>query len=299
MSCLRVMQLAIILVHIAFGGCLGYALEAQQPLSRMDAGIPQSTYADLTRFAKYSSAAYQVLCPRPLGNTRVKEFRNLATSTAGYIARDDQRREIVVAFRGSQQLKDFLVDGALVQVPYESPGVQLNTTDVVMTHAGFLLAYNSVYGTVLDGVGSQLKQHKNYSIVSTGHSLGGALASLGSLSIKSNFPMANVRLYTFGQPRTGNAAYADLVQQVVGSENIYRAVHTYDGVPTMVPEELDYRHHEREFWQFEEPPEPATVIQCEGQEDPTCSDSIPTTGINVAHPFYFGQIMSLDATLCL
>ena len=81
MSSLRVMQLAIILVHIAFGGCLGYALEAQQPLSRMDAGIPQSTYADLTRFAKYSSAAYQVLCPRPLGNTLVEEVSHFLERT--------------------------------------------------------------------------------------------------------------------------------------------------------------------------------------------------------------------------
>ena len=81
MSSLRVMQLATILVHIAFGVCLGYALEAQEPLFRMGAGIPQSTYADLTRFAKYSSAAYQALCPRPLGNTLVEEVSHFLERT--------------------------------------------------------------------------------------------------------------------------------------------------------------------------------------------------------------------------
>lgn len=33
----------------------------------------------------------------------------------------------------------------------------------------------------------------------------------------------------------------------------------------------------------------ANVVKCTGQEDPTCSDSIPSTGINDAHLRYFGQ----------
>ena len=37
--------------------------------------------------------------------------------------------------------------------------------------------------------------------------------------------------------------------------------------------------------------DPANVKQCVGQEDPTCSDSIPSTGINPAHLTYFGQRM--------
>lgn len=32
-----------------------------------------------------------------------------------------------------------------------------------------------------------------------GHSLGGAVASIGGLSLKSNFPNATVKVYTFGQ----------------------------------------------------------------------------------------------------
>ena len=59
----------------------------------------------------------------------------------------------------------------------------------------------------------------------------------------------------------------------------------------------------------------ANVRQCSGEEDPTCSDSIPSTGINLAHITYFGQSMlflastdeptdfsaidmALDPTLC-
>jgi len=129
--------------------------------------------------------------------------------------------------------------------------------------------------------------------------LGGALASIAALSVKSNFPSAPVRLFTYGQPRTGDAAYADLLETTVGRDDIFRAVHTWDGVPTMVPESLGYHHHACEYWQFEEPPNSSTVRRCEGQEDPECSHSIPSTGINLAHGVYFGQVMTLDATLCL
>ena len=35
--------------------------------------------------------------------------------------------------------------------------------------------------------------------------------------------------------------------------------------------------------------DPANVVKCVGQEDPDCSDSIPSIGINDAHLRYFGQ----------
>lgn len=78
---------------------------------------------------------------------------------------------------------------------------------------------------------------------SVGHSLGGALASIAALSVQSNIPSAVVRLFTYGaltwayskcqesdpyffmrvgQPRTGNVAYADLVEAIVGLGNIFR-----------------------------------------------------------------------------
>lgn len=46
--------------------------------SRAD-GIAQSTYDNLVRYAKFSSAAYQLVCPRPLGNTLVKSVSPLYT----------------------------------------------------------------------------------------------------------------------------------------------------------------------------------------------------------------------------
>ena len=40
-------------------------------------GIEQQAYNDLVRYTKYSSAAYQKVCLRPLGNTLVAQVRTL------------------------------------------------------------------------------------------------------------------------------------------------------------------------------------------------------------------------------
>jgi len=260
-------------------------------------GIPQSTYDDLVRYTKYSSGAYQLVCPKPMGNTLVESFYHLVTDTQGFIARDDSRKEIVVAFRGSQKPSDLLIDFSLSLVPLQSPG--LSDVEGAYVHIGFLTAYNFVASHVISVVKSQLAAYPDYTIVSTGHSLGGALASIAGLSLKSNLPGAFIKLYTFGQPRTGNGAYADLVEKVLGYSNIFRAVHTFDGVPTMVPRFFGYRHHSIEYWQFAEPAEPANVQCCLGPEDPMCSNSIPTGSINLPHMVYFGQAMTLDPTVCL
>ncbi|KAN0116380.1 alpha/beta-hydrolase [Russula decolorans] len=259
------------------------------------------TYDELERFAKYSSAVYQFLCPRPLGNSLVQSFSNVLTHAHGFVVRDDRRREIVVAFRGSHELANMVTDGNLVLIPLVSRGIEKNNTALV--HAGFLISYNSVRAVVVHVVRDQLLAYPNYTVVISGHSLGGALASIAALSVKSNFPSAAVRLFTYGQPRTGDAAYADLVEDIVGRNNIFRGKFLFlrvpNGVPTMVPETLGYHHHAREYWQFEEPASSSTIRRCEGQEDPKCSHSIPSTGINPAHIVYFGQAMTMDATLCL
>jgi len=259
--------------------------------------VSADTYGELERFAKYASAAYQYLCPRPLGNTLVRSFSNVLTHAHGFVVRDDRRREIVVAFRGSHEFADMVTDGNLVLIPLVSRGIDKNNTALV--HAGFLISYNSVRAVVVHVVRDQLLAYPNYAVVITGHSLGGALASIAALSVKSNISSAAVRLFTYGQPRTGDTAYADLVEAIVGGDNVFRAVHTWDGVPTMIPESLGYHHHAREYWQFEEPANSSTIRRCEGQEDPECSHSILSTGINPAHAVYFGQVMTMDATLCL
>ncbi|GJJ14211.1 hypothetical protein Clacol_008473 [Clathrus columnatus] len=164
-------------------------------------------------------------------------------------------------------------------------------------HAGFLTAYNSIASQVITSVQEQLSgAAAGYSLVTTGHSLGGALSSIAAVSLKFNFPDVPIQMYTYGQPRTGNPAYATLVNDMFGT-NAFRSVHTTDGVPTIIPQILGYRHHAFEYWQNPDPASAGTIKMCDASgEDPTCSDSIPSGGIDLAHLTYFNRLA--DTPFC-
>ncbi|KAG1901972.1 Alpha/Beta hydrolase protein [Suillus fuscotomentosus] len=260
-------------------------------------GIPEEVYNELVRYTKYASGAYQVLCPRPMGNTLVAQFINPITGTQGFIARDDTRKELVVAFRGSREISSAIIDTSLLLSPLRGPGLPENTDAHV--HTGFLYAFRSVGDRVLNVLREQFKEFPQYDVTVSGHSLGGAIASIAAVSIRNSFPDAALRLFTFGQPRTGDQSFAELVETLIGVDNVFRGVHSFDGVPTMIPTRLGYKHHATEYWQFTEPPAPRHVRRCVGAEDPEGSASIPSTGINPAHMVYFEQPIASDPTVCI
>jgi hypothetical protein len=70
-------------------------------------------------------------------------------------------------------------------------------------------------------------------IILTGHSLGGAVATIGGVWASYVWPGADVRVVTFGAPATGNAEWAQAVHSVVG--RVWRVVNKWDIVPTLPP----------------------------------------------------------------
>lgn len=124
--------------------------------------------------------------------------------------------------------------------------------------------------------------------------MGGALASLAAASLHGqNFTLT---VYTYGQPRTGDQAYADYVDKVFpGANTMFRATHSNDGVPQIPPQSDGYRHHSTEYWESDDSDTSATTYQCTGQEPQDCNQSEPGygignggIGINLAHLTYFG-----------
>ena len=63
---------SLVLVFSAINTLL---VAASPVLESRQSGIDQTTYNDLERYTKYSSAVYQWICPKPLGNTLVKQVR--------------------------------------------------------------------------------------------------------------------------------------------------------------------------------------------------------------------------------
>ncbi|KAF9457133.1 alpha/beta-hydrolase, partial [Collybia nuda] len=257
-------------------------------------------YDDLVFYFKYASSAYSALgCARPNGNTLVSTISSLLTDTQGFIVRDDNRKEIVVVFRGSSSATDFLTDASILLTSFTSSGV--NAPFGTLVHSGFLGGWNSVASSVISTVRSQLAANPTYTIITSGHSLGGkytlTLSSIAGVALKQNFPNSNLRLYTYGQPRVGNRAYATFVNNQVGVSNIFRGVHTLDGVPTIIPTYLGYAHHATEFWSTLDPTSAATTRQCNTSgEDLTCSGAIISGGINAPHLSYYNILAS--TTFC-
>jgi len=62
----------------------------------------------------------------------------------------------------------------------------------------------------------QLNLHPGYTVVLTGHSLGGALATMTLFFFKylDQLPGVKMSLVTFGEPRSGNKVYADYLNKL-------------------------------------------------------------------------------------
>lgn len=185
---------------------------------------------------------------------------------------------VVVAFRGTRSTT---ITGWLLNInltPMPIPGCA-----GCRVHSGFFGGWLALRGQVLASL-SALNASKAPAITITGHSLGAALANIAALDLMTNYNYTNLAtLYNFGQPRVGNAAYADVYEAVVtnssgssssgsgsgGSSSsggaahlrgtaatstdgpsvrAYRVVNAGDPVPHLPPRVFGYRHSPMEVW---------------------------------------------------
>lgn len=75
----------------------------------------------------------------------------------------------------------------------------------------------------------------------TGHSLGGALATLAVAKLRQEKKQAVNGLYTFGSPRVGNQKFADKFDDDF-KRYTFRFVNDNDAVPHAPSEDMNFRH---------------------------------------------------------
>jgi triacylglycerol lipase len=149
----------------------------------------------------------------------------------------EYENELVFAIRGSQSLSDFMDDAYCWMTDFQD--VDING---VRVHAGFLRQYISMRSNMISSVFRMMWKKQNKKIVFTGHSLGGALATLCGAAVKNEIPDVHVSVYTFGSPRVGNKLFAKVFDKVDIS---VRCVNGSDIVPTIpyaFPFLSDYTH---------------------------------------------------------
>ncbi|RUS31125.1 Alpha/Beta hydrolase protein [Jimgerdemannia flammicorona] len=243
----------------------------------------------LQNFARLASTAYCSVgnengpfncgsyCDSFPGTTVVKTFKTSVTATIGFVARNDVKKAIYVAFRGSANIQSFIQDAEFLQTNY--PPVS-----GAKVHQGFLESHQEARDIVYNAVVDQMNKYQGYTIYVVGHSLGGALAILQALDFnqRAGYDKSNMVVYTYGEPRVGNPAFSSYADSL--SLKYYRTVNQNDIVSHLPPQSFGYKHHATEYW-IEDIF--GNTVECAVNEDFTCSNSVvPFTSI-AAHLLYW------------
>ncbi|XP_033146602.1 uncharacterized protein LOC103863624 isoform X3 [Brassica rapa] len=177
---------------------------------------------------------------------------NDITDSQVAIWRDARRKRVVIAFRGTEQTKwkDLQTDLMLVPVGLNPERIGGDFKEEVQVHSGFLSAYDSVRIRIISllklaigYIDDVAEREDKWHVYVTGHSLGGALATLLAIELASSQlakrGAITVTMYNFGSPRVGNKKFADVYNQKV--KDSWRVVNHRDIIPT-VPRLMGYCH---------------------------------------------------------
>lgn len=177
---------------------------------------------------------------------RISRLGKLEThfTVASRYFKDLDRKVFLVTFRGSATKADWKINFKTNQVNYggntlaemESLARKLPFSKYPAVHGGFNDYTNNVlHDSVvaedgsLRGVFGYAKENKNAHIVLTGHSMGGAVATLlAARLVDLGFPKERLHVLTFGAPAIGNLYFNE---QYADKLHIVRITNTNDPIP--------------------------------------------------------------------
>ncbi len=141
----------------------------------------------------------------------------------------------ILAFRGSENKQDWLLNFKTAQVPYgstETPSELATESNLALVHKGFN-EYTKLALAVTDSQDNKLTDllltDTTDPIVITGHSLGGAIATLYACRLLDlGVDPARIKVITFGAPEVGNAIFANNFKDRL---NLLRITTSQDLIP--------------------------------------------------------------------
>lgn len=239
----------------------------------------------------------------------------------GFVGWSDELDGVVVAFRGTdsrsyynwvENMRTWRTDLALNYDGMPSRA---------LVHGGFFVSYNDSYlaGNISEAVAEIIAEKTSHpagsggggaggdfrqgnpppqvlpTVFTSGHSLGGALATLAALDLKMTLNLTDVRVITFGSPRVGNHVFTKWFEDTVGPS--WRFTHDRDIVPSVPPGYMGFHHLAHEIWVVDLLLEGRTLVGvCDGSgEDPRCHNSVCHLGLctSVAdHLLYLSEMYS-------
>ena len=175
---------------------------------------------------------------------------------------------VFISFRGSSNIQNWISNIQIVFThPYEDTAIAVSD--------GFFKLYSSFREQLFEIIDIVAERYNIHTVFITGHSLGGALATICAFDILYNeLPYVVSQHITFGSPRVGN----DIFFEYFKTYGIYskRITHHYDIVPHVPEEFLGYEHVNNEIW-YDETNEYFSICDDYMREDPICSNSCAPT----------------------
>lgn len=183
-----------------------------------------------------------------VGSELVSDFFGTTAKLHVFVAWRSQTKQLILAISGTTTLQQALHDlRGLKHTLSSGKGA---------VHSGFWDIYKGIRSQALEGIQNGLKAHDVAEIVVTGHSLGAAISYFLMMDLMEGTfaPGMKLKIVVFGSPRPGDQKLSRSWQEMVQK---YRAEHgdssleeysikAYnDGVPTLPPLSLGYRHFTR------------------------------------------------------
>ncbi|KAK9763024.1 hypothetical protein K7432_010673 [Basidiobolus ranarum] len=270
---------------------------------------------DLKLHAKYAAAAYCPIdkvmqwscgnrCESGLNVTSY--FISPESHVAGYVGYNPDRRKMVISFRGTSNIKNWIHDVQFLPIDFQYPHQGASYSLPIKVHGGFFRAYESIRDQMREAIkllGSILAaEFQEYELIITGHSLGAAVAVFSAMDIAQNYMTeekqisfkegyaidpSKMYIHTYGGPRVGNSGFASLVYNTLSSSkdgsNLVRVTSKSDPVPHFPPTILGFRHYPQENWIQEEG---STIL---------CQNSIERGGSMEDQPCVHGKKIGFDS----
>lgn len=179
----------------------------------------------------------------------------------GFMGWDNDRKMLVIAFKGTDNLQDLWTDLNTYSVSTLSKVNGEDLTVPLYGHNGFIGRFINLYPQVVEGLDSLYQvadpEMEVYPpILITGHSLGGALATVCAFVLCQLLPRAPIQLITFESPRVFTVGTLEKIQGYLPTSqvenNAIRISARNDIVPSMPPDLAGFRHVGRNYY-IEEP----------------------------------------------
>ncbi len=202
------------------------------PYSEFDPQIKQFSLANAYWCARAALLVYQseteILgdLKTTWGMSRCVYINNVEADTQGFVACDEKR--VILAFRGTQTIEDWLTDIKVRRVAGPFGGV----------HRGFKQALDAVWDEVISVLSDMESSRKVLWIC--GHSLGAALATLAAAYLSDTDNEIN-GVYTFGSPRVGDRDFVDAYDARLKRQT-NRFISDEDIVTRVPPRAVGYEH---------------------------------------------------------